>query len=80
MTNKHESRSFSDQRAKRTATLVRMYAVAPEEGFLDDTIATFKCEGEAERFRRMNQQFWKVAIVVVPVMVTLDLVMEEDDG
>lgn len=67
-------------RNKLESNPIRMYAVVPEEGFLEDTVATFKEEGEAEYFRATIAKGFGCSLVVVAVQVTIDLITEEDDG
>jgi hypothetical protein len=56
-----------------------MWAVTPEEGFLDDTIAVFKDEGHAEQFRKLliEKEEWGSGLVVVKVSVEIELVLED---
>lgn len=53
-----------------------MYAVVPEEGFLDDVIAVFKDEGLAELSRTSLED--SCTLVVVPVLCRLTLVEDSD--
>lgn len=53
-----------------------MYAVVPEEGFLDDVIAVFKDEGLAELSRMSLED--GCSLVVVPVVGTFTLVEDTD--
>lgn len=59
---------------------LRMWAVVPEEGFLDDVLATFKNEAEAELFRSQYRQIISTFLCVVPVYAELGLVTDEDNG
>lgn len=56
---------------------LRMYAVVPEDGFLDDVIAVFETETEAEQYRRLLRE-WDCTSVVVPVLCGLTLVEDSD--
>lgn len=57
-----------------------MWAVTPEDGFLDDTIAVFKDEGYAEQFRRwlIEKEEWGCSLCIIKVTAELELILEDD--
>lgn len=59
---------------------LRMWAVVPEKGFLDDVLAVFKEEGQAEMWARVERKVTGIILVVLPVYVELGLVVDEDNG
>jgi hypothetical protein len=58
---------------------LRMWAVVPEEGFLDDVLAIFKTEGEAEHWRAVLLGTEMYGLCVVPVYAQLGLVTDEEE-
>lgn len=60
---------------------MKRYAVVAEEGFLDEALAIFRDEGEAEQYRTLKQAELETGLVVVPVTLTdLELIEETDNG
>lgn len=65
---------------KTSTNPLDMWAVTPEEGFLDDTVAVFKSEAHAEQFRKLliEKEEWGCGLCVVKVTADLEMILEDN--